>query len=241
MGVGKKPAEIGGSRYWKSRLMNGEPVTVVAYGDSWTYGSVAEGWYEAKDAGMNAELIHGSWVLKLRRHLQSLNPKAVVHNCGKGGWTSANGSDSFERNVGSLRPDLLVLNFGINDWKRPVPLNDYRANMERMLTRAEELGIACLLWTSGPLSTMSGQTYGWTEPVADAAFPATFDRFNDSLREFAAARGIPLADAEREIVAEWRSGTDISGWFFDAIHFTQQGHDRIFDCIRRTIASIESC
>lgn len=30
------------STYWKSRLINGEPVTVVAYGDSWTYDSVAE-------------------------------------------------------------------------------------------------------------------------------------------------------------------------------------------------------
>lgn len=142
--------------------------------------------------------------------------------------------DSFEQNVGSLQPDLLVLNFGINDWKRPVPLNDYWSNMDRMLTCTEELGIACLLWTSGPLSTVSG-------PVADAAFPATFDGFNDSLREFAAARGLPLADAEREIKVEWRSGMDISGWFFDAIHFTQQGHDHIFDCIRRTIESIEPC
>ncbi|TMV46877.1 SGNH/GDSL hydrolase family protein [Paenibacillus mesophilus] len=226
------------SAEWKRKLMKGEPVTVVAYGDSWTYGSVAEGWYEAREARMDAELIHGSWVLQLRRHLQSLNPQAVVHNRGRGGWTSAQGLEAFEQNVAAQQPDLLVLNFGINDWKRPIPLSDYRANMERMLTRAEELGCACLLWTSGPLSTESGQTYGWASPVVDGAFPSSFDRFNDSLREFAAARALPLADAEREIEAEWRSGTDISGWFYDAIHFTQQGHDRIFGCIRRTIESI---
>lgn len=223
---------------WKRKLTNGEPLTVVAYGDSWTYGSVADGWYEAKAAGANAELIHGSWVLQLRKHLQSVNSKAVVHNRGKGGWTSVQGWESFEPLVESLQPDLLLLNYGINDWKRPIPLHEYRTNMERMINRAKQLGCACLLWTSGPLSTASGQSYGWTKPVADEAFPASFDRFNDTLRELAAAHGLPLADAERDIEAEWRSGTDIAGWFYDAIHFTQQGHDRIFKCMVRTIESV---
>ncbi|TNJ61881.1 SGNH/GDSL hydrolase family protein [Paenibacillus hemerocallicola] len=223
---------------WKSKLMNGEPVTVVAYGDSWTYGSVADGWYEAREAGLDAELIHGSWVLQLRKHLQSINPNAVVHNRGKGGWTSIQGLDAFGERVAELRPDVLLLNFGINDWKRPIPLGEYRASMERILDETKAIGSACLLWTSGPLSTISGQTYGWKNPVADEAFPATFDQYSDTIRELTVSRNLPLADAEREIEAEWRSGTDISGWFFDAIHFTQQGHDRIFNCIRRTIESV---
>jgi lysophospholipase L1-like esterase len=137
-----------------------------------------------------------------------------------GEWTSAQGLESFDPIVGALQPDLLILNFGINDWKRHIPLNDFRSHMERMIIRAEELGCACLLWTDGPLSTMSGQTYGWTSPVEDTAFPASFDRFNDTLRAFAAERVLPLADAEREIEAVWRSGTVISGWFYDAIQRT---------------------
>jgi lysophospholipase L1-like esterase len=223
---------------WTSKLRNGNPITIVAYGDSWTYGSVADGWYEAKEAGSDAELIHGSWVLQLRRHLQSMNPNAIVHNCGKGGWTSVQGLEAFGEIVGQLKPDLLLLNFGINDWKRPVPLSEYRLSIERILDKAEALGSACLLWTSGPLSTKSGQTYGWSNPIADEAFPATFEQFNETLRELAVSRRLPLVDAERAIEAEWRSGTDLSGWFYDAIHFTQQGHDLIYHCIKKTIESI---
>lgn len=224
-----------GTNDWRSKLANGEPLTIVAYGDSWTYGSVAEGWYEAKAAGLDAELIHGSWVLQLRRYVQSVNPRAVVHNRGRGGWTSGQGVEAFGQKVGELAPDLLLLNFGINDWKRPIPLDEYRANMERLLDMTEALGSDCLLWTSGPLSTVSGETYGWSKPVEDESFPASFDRFNETIRELASARGLTLADAEREIEAVWRAGADISGWFYDAIHFTQPGHDLIFRCVRNAL------
>lgn len=226
-----------GSTAWKRKLADGEPLTIVAYGDSWTYGSVAEGWYEAKAAGLDAEMIHGSWVLQLRRAMQSISPLIAVHNRGRGGWISGQGVEAFAGKVGSLRPDLVLLNFGINDWKRPIPLAEYRANMERLLDQIEESGSGCLLWTTGPVAAASGESYGWSKPVDDAAFPASFAQFNDTLRELAATRGIPLADAERAIEDEWRAGADISGWFYDAIHFTQEGHDRIFRCIRQTIIS----
>lgn len=220
---------------WKRKLLEGEAVTVVAYGDSWTYGSVAEGWYEARENGMNADLIRGSWVSQLRRDLQHLNERATVHNSGKGGWTSAQGLDGFDTGVRSLKPDLLILNFGINDWRKPISVGDYRANIERMLDEAEAAGCACLLWTSGPVSAVSGETYGWHKPLDDTAYPEPFVRYNDTLRSIAAERGLLLADAEEAIKAEWRSGTDISGWFYDSFHFTQDGHDRLFRSIRSTL------
>jgi hypothetical protein len=71
--------------------------------------------------------------------------------------------------------------------------------------------------------------------MKDDGFPEPFARFNDTLRELAAERGLPLADAQRRIEAEWRAGTDISGWFYDSIHFLQIGHDRIFACICETL------
>ncbi|WP_379214126.1 SGNH/GDSL hydrolase family protein [Paenibacillus sp. GCM10012303] len=220
---------------WRRKLTNGEPVTVVALGDSWTYGSVADGWYEARESGMNTDLIHGSWVMQLRRRLQQLNPQAVVVNSGKGGWTAPQALEAFDALVTAHQPDLLLLNYGINDWKRPIPLERYRADMERILDKAGELGSASVLWTSGPVSALSGETYGWHSPMKDDGFPEPFARFNDTLRELAAERGLPLADAERWIEAEWREGTDISSWFYDSIHFLQIGHDRIFACICETL------
>jgi lysophospholipase L1-like esterase len=226
---------VEGTKDWKRKLANGEPLTIVAYGDSWTYGSVAEGWYEAKAAKMDAELIHGSWVLQLRRYVQSINPQAVVLNRGRGGWTSGQGVDAFEQNVKAFAPDLLLLNFGINDWKRPSTLDEYRANMERLLNMTKEMGSDCLLWTSGPVSAASGETYGWSSPREDETYLAPFDSFNDTIRELASARNLTLADAERDIHAVWQAGEDISGWFYDAIHFTQPGHDLIFRCVKNAL------
>ncbi|MDF2660053.1 MAG: hypothetical protein K0Q94_2844 [Paenibacillus sp.] len=35
------------------------------------------------------------------------------------------------------------------------------------------------------------------------------------------------------MLMQWRSVADIAGWFYDAIHFKQQGHDRIYNCMVR--------
>ncbi|GAA3407654.1 SGNH/GDSL hydrolase family protein [Paenibacillus hodogayensis] len=223
---------------WKRNLLERKPVTVVAYGDSWTYGSVAEGWHEARENGLNPDLIHGSWVSQLRRHLQQMNERATVHNSGKGGWTSAQGLDGFDKGVGELKPDLLILNFGINDWRKPISVEAYRANIELMLEKAEAIGCASLLWTSGPVSAVSGETYGWKQPLEDTAYPEPFARYNDTLRSIAAERGLLLADAEKDIQSVWRSGTDISGWFYDSFHFTQNGHDHLFRSIRSKLDEV---
>lgn len=210
-------------------------MSVVTYGDSWTYGSVAEGWYEARDAGYDASLISGSWSMQLKSELMQLNPYVQFYNKGVGGMTSVQGSNNYAANVGSLSPDYLILNFGINDWRKGVTPAQFSAAMEAMIGQARSAGSEVILWTSGPLSIRSQETYGWARPVEDAEFAYDFSEYTAVLHDLAEEHDLLLADAAKDIEYEWQSGTDISGWFYDAIHFKQEGHDMILNSIKQTL------
>lgn len=206
----------------------GKLQTVVAYGDSWTYGSVADGWYEAREHDMDRERIHGSWVLQLRRWLQSIDPTMAVHNQGQGGWTSLQGLEQFDSKVEQLQPQLLLLNFGINDWKQPVPLEEYKYAMETMIDRAKQQGCRVILWTSGPISAMSEEHYDWKEPREDGHTLYRFSEVNETIRGLASRYDLILVEVEQAVYSRWLQGEKLSEWFYDAIHFTQPGHDVIF-------------
>lgn len=209
-----------------------ERVVVVAYGDSWTYGSCADGWLEAREAGYDRALIHGSWVSQLSRLCKAHNSQSEVHNAGQGGWTGTQGVAGFETLVGSLRPDVVLLNFGINDWRHQAPITDYRRSIEELTDRIRLIGSDCLLWTSGPVSSLRGEDFGWGTPVDDRHFPHGFEAYNETLRDIASERGLLMADAERAIMADPGFVREGGTWFLDAYHLFQQGHDRIFQCIR---------
>lgn len=219
----------------RRKLEAGERLVIVGYGDSWTYGSCADGWEEARAAGYDRELITGSWIVQLQRYCAVRSAHVEVHNAGQGGWTAARGAEQFDELVGRLEPDLVLLNFGINDWRHRVPLADYRRTMESLVERIRLLGSDCVLWTSGPVSSVRGETHEWDDPVDDREFPHPFAAYNETIRDIARERGLTLADAERAILADTEFVRSQGAWFLDAIHFLQPGHDRIFRCMRETL------
>lgn len=211
---------------------NQKKKTIVTYGDSWTYGSVADGWQASIEAGRNPSLVVGSWVSQLTRWLGHTHPQYAVCNQGKPGWSSVKGRECFDELVCSLKPDVLILNFGINDWRAGVVPSAYGSNIEEMILDVKRMNGDCILWTSGPVSAITGETYGWNDPLQDQHFPYHFDDYNHTLRQLAVKHGLILADIEQEIIKEWRNGLALSEHFYDAIHFSQWGHDYIFECMK---------
>ncbi|MBO9604650.1 MAG: SGNH/GDSL hydrolase family protein [Paenibacillaceae bacterium] len=220
---------------FKQRMERQDKMTIVAYGDSWTYGSVAEGWYEARDRGYDSSLITGSWASMLRDVVAARNAQAAVFNEGVGGWTAPRGLEAYAEKVAPHRPDYVILNFGINDWKNGLPLADYEAAMNAIVARVKEDGGQAVLWTSGPLSVAGVQTYGWPQPWDGSKLAHTFAEFTAALHRLAEAHDLPLADAAADIEALHASGEDLRDWFFDSIHFKQQGHDMILRRIAATL------
>ncbi|MBP1990408.1 SGNH/GDSL hydrolase family protein [Paenibacillus eucommiae] len=222
----------------RESMIRNSAITIVAYGDSWTYGSCADGWIEAGEAGNNAGLIHGSWAQQLQRSLQKRNPNVQFYNRGMGGWESTQGLERFDTIVSPLKPDYLILNFGINDWKNNGSLEDYKIAMETMIARSTDMGCQIVLWTAGPLSTSMGESYGWNEPMIDTHYTHLYDDYLEKLRQLATIHKLLLADAAYEAVELWKAGEDLSLWFGDAIHFKQSGHDLIFNCIQKELGLV---
>ncbi|MBP1988851.1 SGNH/GDSL hydrolase family protein [Paenibacillus eucommiae] len=219
----------------KEAMSKQESFTIITYGDSWTFGSVAEGYYPEMSIS-ESEVIYGSWAEQLKRFLQKNNPNVDFRNQGVPGWQSVQGAEAFDERVLAFKPDCIILNFGINDWKNFAKLEQFQVMMEQMIMKSKQSGCMCLLWISGPLSISSGETYGWHSPIQDQDFPHAFSDFTETLYQLADKHKLLVADAQRDIIDLWESGTDLSGWFYDAIHFTQKGHDRIFESLKRTLS-----
>jgi lysophospholipase L1-like esterase len=122
-----------------------------------------------------------------------------VINAGVGGNTTAQAKTRFEKDVLEHKPDVVIIQFGINDsavdvWKSPpatgprVALADYRKNLTGMVQTLKERGTRVVLmtpnalyWTPTLLKLYSGPPY----------FPEDADGMNVVLRDYAeAVRGI---------------------------------------------------
>jgi len=101
-----------------TNLEAGKPQTIVTYGTSLTAG--------------------GAWVRQLREALQTNYPGlATVINSGKGAMWSKWGVDNLASNVIQKTPDIVLIEFAINDAYLPykTPVEDARRNLETMIDR----------------------------------------------------------------------------------------------------------
>ena len=129
----------------------GEPVRIVAFGDS-----ITGVYYHT--GGRRA------WCDMLGEALRKVYPKADVRmiNAGISGHTSERGLGRMERDVCAHRPHLVVVMFGMNDCTGN-NLDRFRANMAAIVTRCREAGAEVVLCTPNnvyPNETSAGRTAG---------------------------------------------------------------------------------
>lgn len=109
----------------RERLKRGEPVTVAAFGDSITAGGDAT----------SPDLIYWQqWLTALRTRY----PKATITgvNSATGGDTTVQGLARLEQKVLTLKPDLVLVAFGMNDQNvGSVPLDRFEANLGELIDR----------------------------------------------------------------------------------------------------------
>jgi acyl-CoA thioesterase I len=124
----------------RGRLETGRSVTIVAYGDSITAGFAVRRGFPS------------FW----REMLQNKYPKAKIElvNSGVSGDTTLDGLARLDWSVLSYEPDLVTINFGINDCVLSLDLEEFEENFVEMVRRirsgpASEI----LLLSSQPLET----------------------------------------------------------------------------------------
>lgn len=137
----------------KARLKRGEPLKVVAFGDSITAGG---------DATAPERIYWQHWLAGLRARY----PKSEITgvNGATGGDTTVQGLQRLEAKVLTQKPDLVLVAFGMNDQNVGfVPLDKYEQNLREIVTRirkgtgAEVILLSSILpnpnwhWTSGKM------------------------------------------------------------------------------------------
>lgn len=220
------------SVYGQSRTWN-----IITFGDSTTAA-------RKEVAAVYSDLI--------QEELHRLGYQAQVANAGVPGNTTADARARFDKDVLARRPNLVIIQFGINDsavdvWKNPpatkprVALAAFRENLLYFIQRLRERQAAVVLMTPNPLC--------WTEKLIEMyskkpylpgrkdGFNVTLNAYTDMVRDISVSEHVPLVD----VGAVLRSHPEGACHFLlDGMHPNDQGHRLIADLlIGRLISLLE--
>ena len=211
-------------------------ITIVAFGDSITNGA-GIGDVTEKDT--------------FRHHIQDDLSKITddkfktnVINAGVNGDITTTAIPRLERDVFSHKPDYVTVMFGVNDagFYRPatdsmagtprVSENDFRANLETIITQIQKAGATPILITPLPMN----------EFYAHKDFPSYLEnglnylveRYSDVIRNLCAEKSIYLIDMNGFFIDD----PDTVNLIPDGIHPNKCGHRFIADIILSELIKI---
>lgn len=214
------------------------PIRIVAFGDSTT----------AKRGNATVYLDC------LERNLPQQGIEIVAINSGIGGNTTVAGKSRFKRDVLDHNPDLVIIQFGINDsafdvWKTPpaeesrVPIDLYVENLEYFLDTLKNQGTQvilmvpnCLRWTP-TLKKMYGKPP--YDPNDPDGFNVTLRPYADRVRKIAREHSVPLIDvyaAFQEYGAV--EGQSVDDLLSDGMHLNDKGHQLVANLLLKKIVEL---
>jgi lysophospholipase L1-like esterase len=201
------------------------PATIVVFGDSTTA--------ERPPFTVYGQLLEQTLPARLHQ------PVRVI-NAGVRGNTTAMAAARFEQDVLAVRPDLVVIQFGINDatidvWQKPpateprVALADYRANLRHFITAVRAQGANVVLMTPNPLGWTAQLQEMYGHPPYDVNDPDSLNlnltKYAAAMRALAAEMNVPLVDVRR--AHETWPGGAAEPLVDDGMHPNQRGHELV--------------
>jgi lysophospholipase L1-like esterase len=127
----------------RKKLLAGDKVRIVAFGDSITAGG------DASEPGL---IFWQRWADALRHKYPRATIEAI--NGATGGDTTVQGLQRLPEKVLQQKPDLVLIGFGMNDHNRPgygVPLDAFSGNLRQMIDRIRaETGAEVVLFSAFP-------------------------------------------------------------------------------------------
>lgn len=200
-------------------------VTVVFFGDSITEGQYVD------PALRWTNLIQDELTLAYLDTPVSIN----FLNKGISGETSRQGLERFARDVQQNEPDIMTLEFGLNDcncWisdrgypRNPLPV--YRANMVEIIERARLFGAREVIMQT------NHETLKRKVMLSGETLESARKRYNETQREIAAEMGVTLCDIEREFgpMTDAQLEQTLLG-YPDHLHLSIAGHVRYAQIIK---------
>ncbi len=182
----------------------------------------------------------------LREELPKLGHSVQVINAGVGGNNTVMARKRFQSDVLDRKPDVVIVQFGINDsavdvWKKPpateprIALKNYEANLRFFIKSIRDTGAKPILMTPNPLRwTPKLKTmYGKPPYIADSkdGFNVLLKTYAAKVRDIAKSENVPLAD----IYAAMESGAE--EFLLDGMHPNKEGQQIVANKLKPLIAS----
>jgi CheY-like chemotaxis protein len=147
------------------------------------------------------------------QELQRLYPDAVINIIvtAIGGENSEQGAARFEKDVLPYRPDVLFIDYALND--RAIGLERSRRSMEKMIRAAQDRHIPVIL-----LTPSADERVNLLQPGNE------LELFANQLRGLAAQYGTGLADSYARFRAVVEQGGDLHGYMAQSNHPNRKGH-----------------
>ena len=176
--------------------------TILVWGDS-----ISAGY------GLDAE---SGWVNLLERRLQTQGRGYTVVNASVSGETTAGGLARLPAALDRFKPDLVLLELGGNDGLRALPLDEMRANLDRMIALTRAARARPVLF-----EMYIPRNYG----------PAYSERFTKVFGQLAQERKVPIVPFFLAALV-----TEPDKWFQDdALHPNAQAQPKLLDAAWPTL------
>jgi len=152
----------------------------------------------------------------LHKALKERFPNAVINVIvtAIGGENSESGAKRFEQDVLALHPDLVTIDYGLND--RGLGLEGARAAWQQMITSARSKGIRVLLLTPTPDLRAN---------LDDPQDPLNLHAAQ--IRSLAAQNGVALIDSLARFRQALQSGARLEDLMSQVNHPNRQGHELV--------------
>ena len=215
----------------RSTTVKHEPVRIVALGGSTT--ASAKDW---------APEIREAYADCLPRRLRSSGVSAQVYNAGIGDTTTRDAVERLDRDVRAHRPDIVVVQFGINDSWIDVDLGstsprltraEFRNNLRAIIRQLKADGARVVLMTPNPMRwsdayyvTAFEQHPGLLDTAAERGIDRLLEQYASDVRTVAGSEHVALVDVYEEFESYGRqSGHSVNELLLagDGIHPNQAG------------------
>lgn len=217
---------------FSERLARGERLKAVMFGTSITFGSQVDPEFDPDVT------FHSQWHGTIREKIPNQN--LAILNKGLPGSKIADALARVERDVIAERPDLVVVEFGINDcWDGPEKLADFEAGLRRLVaTLRERLAAPVIFLTANMLNhgvSAAALELAWfAEKTAHAQNSGWTLAYMDAVRRVARDNDLPLADGYAVWEAERAAGIDTDALLINrANHPSFVGHALLTEALQK--------
>lgn len=154
----------------------------------------------------------------LHRAVKEKHPHAVVNVIvtAIGGETSKTGAERFTRDVLCMKPDVVLIDYGLND--RSLPMEESAKNLQQMIDEAKAAGVKVILLT--PTGDTRAKMLDDSDPLSKQAA---------QIRSLAEKNGVALADSYLAYQSWMKAGKKLDDLMSQINHPNAAGHQLVVE------------